>query len=192
MEIKQKLGKAQAHLYSVWQSLRTDGNLPRKADITIRALKYFTPYYSIVHLNEAGKPAVLRSGTGLDELWGRNISGQAIADISPRQTRGHFTSFVGHMLAHPCGGLSKDTFTAEKGDIFVRELLLLPVQTKTGSTVLAVMADVKGLSTLGWAGEKATATRASKETHRTEFWDVGFGVPGTGTKKSLGNVSVAW
>ncbi|MBL4838519.1 MAG: PAS domain-containing protein [Kordiimonadaceae bacterium] len=191
MEIKQKLGKAQAHLYSLWQSLRTGDSLPLKADITIRDLKYFTPYYSIVHLNEAGQPAVLRSGTGLDELWGRNISGLTIADISPRQTRGHFTSFVEHMLAHPCGGLSKDTFTAENGDIFVRELLLLPVQTKNGSTVLAVMAGVKGLGTQGWGGAISSAARASKETHRTEFLDVGFGIPALGDKMGVGSASFA-
>ena len=121
MTFTQKLGKAQAHLYNLWLELRTDDCLPRKRDIGMRELKYFTPFYSTVHLNADGLPAVLRSGTGLDELWGRNISGKTIADISAGRGREAFAHFMHQMLECPCGGLSADIYTTKSGNVFERD-----------------------------------------------------------------------
>lgn len=177
MQFRRDLGKAQAHLFSVWKILFQDKKLPLKQAIGIRDLKQYAASYAIIHYDEQKVVSFLHSGTQFDDLWERNIAGARIAELCPPETRDLLDWFFRGMLEQPCGGHSEEMFVKKTGDRYLMDLLYLPIRKRSGATALAVIADIKTLGITDYVHLHADAKTPGQHMHYADFIDVGFGVP---------------
>lgn len=177
MQFRRELGKAQTQLFSVWKNLFDGELLPAKRSIGIRDLKHHAAYYAVIHFNEMKELSVLHSGTGFDELWGRNIAGSRIAELALDETRDLLDWFFQTMIAHPCGGHSEEVFTKKNGDRYQMDMLYLPILKKNGDTALATIADVKMMGPSDFIRRSNVQGDTQQAVQYADFIDVGFGVP---------------
>ncbi len=177
MQFRRDLGKAQAHFFSVWKSLRQGGLLPEKQAIGIRELRHFVSHYAVIHLNERAAVTILHSGTGFDELWGRNVAGCLVSDLAPVKAADLLNWFFHSMIKQPCGGHSEEIFTHKTGDRYQLDLLYLPVRKKNGDTAIAAIADMKILGPSDYIHFPNRAQDPGQIIQYADFIDIGHGLP---------------
>lgn len=177
MQFRRDLGKAQAHFFSVWKKMHEGGALPQKHAIGIRELRHYVACYAIIHLDSEGAVVIWHSGTGLDEIWGRNIAGSLLTELVPAKAIELLNWFFRSMLKQPCGGHSEEVFTKDAGDRYQIDLLYLPVLKKNGDRALAAMADVKVLEPADYVHLPAGANEPGQVIQYADFIDLGYGMP---------------
>ncbi len=177
MQFRRDLGKAQAHFFSVWKEFSQEGLLPEKAAIGLRELRHFVTYYAVLDRNEGGAVSIIHSGTGFDELWGRNIAGCLISELAPAKALDLLTWFFKSMMRQPCGGHSEEIFTKQTGERYQMDLLYLPVRKKNGAVAVAAMADLKLLGPTDYIQFSNRIEGAGQIIQYADFIDIGYGIP---------------
>ena len=122
----------------------------------------------------------MHSGTGFDELYGFNVSGNSLDDMAPKEKCDIFNWYYRNIMEHPCGGQSSESLTKKSGDVFHLNFLHLPLRKDNGDRAIATIADVRGQSIKSVVPNPNRDLIEHHSLIYADFIDVGFGVPSEG------------
>lgn len=174
-----ELPKTLRDFYRIWNNARTKNgvDVPRREDLGLRELRDLTPMLTILKQSAPGRMHVRMSGTAVDAMFDRNLTGLDVYDVSEPEAGKAMIAFHEALLAHPCAGWAKDLLVSERGKRICAEYLILPLLDRDGNRVLC--GSLCDAETTGFglpSGEAATRINY-KEFMGAKHLDIGFGVP---------------
>ena len=177
MHVQDKLAPSQRSFFELWQSLRGSNTLPSKRDFGPKNLRSLSAWFAVLCENEQGELYIRFSGTALDDVWGRNITGETIADTTLKGRRVPVRRFYGEILACPCGGYVSETFIKDSGAELRTNTLYLPVETEAGRKGIVSLWDIAGPGSRLHARLPRRCEIDGRQLHFANYLDLGHGVP---------------
>lgn len=191
LHTRDKLVASQRSFFELWQSLKSSDTLPLKGDFGPKNLRGLSANFAMLCVNEQSELYIAFSGTALDDVWGRNITGETIDDTTQKVRRLPVKAFFDGILNHPCGGYVSETFTKESGAEVRTNTLYLPVKADRGCKAIVSIWDIVGPGYRQHARLPRRSEIDDRELHFANFLDVGYGVPKMVQKTARPNIDMA-
>jgi len=177
MQFREKLGSGQQSFLELWHTLGKAGSLPLKADFSPKNLRGLSSHFAIFCRNDKGDLIVAFSGTRLDDVWGRNITGGTVQDATVVGRRKLVLAFFNKIMAQPCGGHVAETYTKETGVELSVNTLYLPIDIGDGSVGIISIWEILDPGSKWQLHLPKRSDIDRRRFHYADFIDVGFGVP---------------
>jgi len=177
LQNQDKLAASQRSFFELWQSLRVGDLLPQKGDFGPKNLRSLSAWFAMLCENEHGELYISFSGTALDDIWGRNVTGDTLDDTTLKERRVRVRQFFDEVIQHPCGGFVSETFSKDSGAELLANALYLPIETEAGRKGIVSVWDVVGPGSQRHARLPRTCEIDGRLFHQATYLDVGHGVP---------------
>ena len=145
--------------------------------IRMQDLKALARNTCILALDEAGQLYVRMSGTELDTMFGKNLSGVSITEITTPEACEGFTHFHKALIQRPCAGFAHDVITDNKGHRLNCRFLILPLVSDSGDKLYCMSYCDLEREGYNLETQNLMTTIDYREFKQAYFLDLGFGMP---------------
>lgn len=154
-----------------WQSLKTEGLLPRLQDFLAAPHPELQPFVILLDVISAADIHVRLLGTGLVQLTGRELTKTNSLDIYAAHLKKRVGEACVKMITQPCGQITERLINTAGGLLVPATSVALPLATKAGPPCLAAYTNTR---------EPVAAGDSMIVVHdilSSEWIDIGAGVP---------------
>ena len=114
----QSAARGHQEVFAYWSSLRSGGQLPSRAQIDPRALKRLLPTVSLIDVTAEATATVYRqrlAGTGLYNIYGREITGCTLEEIYSAEDAGYWREQFDKVVREARPSVGCQTIAARPG-----------------------------------------------------------------------------
>ncbi len=165
--------------YDVWQAARedNDGGIPYRRQLGLPVLRALSAHLVVFERIGPGDLRVKMSGTAMDALFDRNLTGASIYDVAERNAGDAMVAFYEALLDHPAGGYACDILVMETGKRIRAEYLTLPLLNRDGERVQVASLCETEIDGYGLPSKGLEPRITYSELVSVSHLDIGLGLP---------------
>jgi hypothetical protein len=165
-----------AQLADAWLRWRGDRTLPRRADVKLSEIARILPVVGLLEVRSADEVHVRVAGTGMRELYGAEITGRNLKDVTAPGDWVQRAARYRALGAQPCGAIFTRRDVLPNGRIVVYEGLALPIDADAFGAKRQVIFTVAPLEK-SFAVSLPPTAREIPLAADFQFIDIGASVP---------------
>ncbi|WND03491.1 PAS domain-containing protein [Temperatibacter marinus] len=165
-------------LAKIWQerAVSCSSGVPKKDSFPIQSLVGILPHVAIFGLTEKNEVMFKLTGSFIDQLFAKNLSGETLSAISQGENLEKMAAFHHEIMTQPCGAYVNTRFVGDNGYLFTYETLTLPLILEDGTPGSMAVLYAEGIHPSRY--EEGQISSALREEPLSTFWiDIGSGTP---------------
>jgi hypothetical protein len=179
-DVRSLLGMAKSEqsvrLVEAWLRWRGERMLPRRIDVKLTEIARILPSIGLLEVLGADAVHIRVAGTGLRDLYGVEITGRNLKDVTAPEDWAERAARYRALGAQPCGSLYTRRDVLPQGRIVIYEGVGLPVDADDSGAKRQVIFCVAPLDR-SFSLEPPTDAREIPLATEFRFIDIGAGVP---------------
>jgi hypothetical protein len=169
-------GAGTLRLLRAWWQWRGGRLLPMKRDMDLNDLRAVLSWVGLLEVVDAETVRLRVAGTGLAEIYGADMTGKNLKDISAPEHWPKRRDRYRALVDRPCGSFHTRTDTLPDGKIVSYETVALPLDVDAAGTRRHVVYCATPLHE-SFAVERPTGKRALPLAQNFAYVDIGAGAP---------------